>query len=308
MMKMKKLLPLAAALILCACDKQGGEQAAAAPATADAVATAVAVADALVTVEAATPQKEPVDPAVLRMMELLRAVYEGDVAGETYVEAEMQDPKDRSIKDVFHLEPVAMHELADGSVALVANAQEIDKSGRVITGHVRRGLLSFYVMRKEAGKWLVEKRHENIASLGSNGTFSEVKWVTLGEGKPGFVVEHGGSWMGSTIAWLSVLDLTDGSLHDLTGHSVSLYSDNEVECTDDRSRCWRVSGKWEFEKREGSGHDDLVLRFTGFNEVRPAKAPDTAARQRETVTGMARYQFDGQRYVLVEGKNIVPEI
>lgn len=308
MMKMKKLLPLAAALILCACDKQEGEPAAAAPATADAAATEVAVAEAVVTVEAARPQKAPVDPAVLRMMELLRAVYEGDVAGETYVEAEMQDPNDRSIKDVFHLEPVAMHELADGSVALVANALKFDKDGRVITGHATRGMLSFYVMRKEDGKWVVEKRHENIAALGSNGAFSEVKWVTLGEGKPGFVVEHGGSWMGSTIAWLSVFDLTDGSLHDLTGESLSLYSDNDVECTDDSSRCWQVGGEWQFEKREGSGHDDLVLRFSGFKEGRATKAPDKAARQRETVTGMARYQFDGRRYVLVEGKNIVPEI
>lgn len=304
MMKMKKMWPLLAALFLVACEKKAGPPAVGEPAD----AAAVAVADAPTAAEDDSRQRQPVDPAVIRMMELLRAVYGTQGAGDTYMEVDMPDPEQRSVKARHYLTPVAMHELPDGRVALVANAEVMDDNGQVMSGQPTPGLMSAYVLRKVDGKWLVEAKHENVAGLGSNGRFHDVEWVSLGEGRPGFIVRHGGSWQGFSMRMLSVFDLADTSMRDLTGDGVSLYSDNEGACLDEHEHCWSVQGKWQFEKREGASYDDLVLRFTGRDEKRAEGAPESAARKRKDVAGMARYQFDGKRYVLIEGENIVPEV
>jgi hypothetical protein len=69
-----------------------------------------------------------------------------------------------------------------------------------------------------------------------------------------------------------------------------------------------VKGEWQFEKREGAAYDDLVLRFTGYDESRTEEAAETEVPKRNEVKGIARYKFDGGRYVLVEGENIVPGV
>lgn len=292
MMKMKKLLPLLAALSLVACEKKVGPPVVGEPADAAAVA-----------VEA----KPAADSKTARMMELLRAVYGDKAAHDNYLDVELPDQEKRNEIGSYRLEPVAMHELADGRVAVVANAQMVDTNGEAMAYHVTSGLLNAYILRKDGGKWKVEARHENVASLGSNGTFGEVEWVSLGQGKPGFIVQHGGTWQGNSINLMSVFDLADGSMHDLAG-SVSLSSDNEGACGDETSHCWSVQGKWRFEKREQAAYDDLVLRFAGYEENRAENAPDTVERKRDELKGMARYKFDGGRYVLVEGENIVPGV
>ena len=132
MMKMKKLLPLLAALSLLACEKKAGPPAVGEPA--DAAAVAVAVIDAPTAAGAGARQKQQVDPAVVRMMELLRAVYGTQGAGDSYMEVDMPDPEQRSVKARYYLTPVAMHELPDGRVALVANAEVMDDNGQVMSG------------------------------------------------------------------------------------------------------------------------------------------------------------------------------
>ncbi|WP_426339158.1 hypothetical protein ACN9MZ_22835 [Pseudoduganella sp. S-14] len=290
-----KLALLGAALLLAACTRIEAPQ----PAPAATPASAPqAVAEA----------KKPVDPKVLRMMELLRAVYGGQGAQEAYMEVDMPDPEQRNEKGKYLLAPVAMQELPDGRMVVVADAELLGDDGEVMTGHSSPGFLSAYVLRKAGDKWQVEARHENIAALGSSGRFDEVQWVSLGEGKPGFVVMHGGVWMGQAIGSLSAFDLTDGAMHDLTDNGVSMFSNNDGDCGEDSTHCWSVEGKWQFEKREGSAYDDLVVRFTGHEEDKPENAPETQARKRKDVAGMARYKFDGGRYVLVEGENIVPGV
>ncbi len=293
---MNKLTLLVVALVLAACGKKAEPPTIGEPASAPAVAAAV-VAEA----------KQALDSRTARMMELLRAVYGDKAAHENYLDVELPDEEKRNEIGSYRLEPVAMHELPDGRVAIVANAQMVDTNGDAMAYHVTSGLLNAYILRKEAGKWKVEARHENVASLGSSGTFGEVEWVMLGEGKPGFIVQHGGVWQGYSINLISVFDLADGTLRDLAG-GVSLSSENEGACGEETSRCWSVQGKWKFEKREGTPYDDLVLRFTGYDEERPETASETEARKRKDVAGMARYKFDGGHYVLVEGENIVPGV
>lgn len=292
---LNKLALFCAALILAACAKKEALQAAPEPAPAQAS-------------QVVAEEKKPVDPKVLRMMELLRVVYGGRNEQVAYMEVDMPDPEQRNETGKYLLQPVAMQELPDGRVVVVANAELLGDDGEVMTGHSSPGLLSAYVLRKDGDKWQVDARHENIAALGSSGRFDEVQWVTLGVGKPGFIVMHGGVWMGNEIGSLSIFDLSDGSMHDLTDNGVSMFSNNDGDCGEDRTHCWSVVGKWQFEKREGSAYDDLVVRFSGHEEDKPENAPETAVRKRKDVTGMARYKFGDGRYVLVEGENIVPGV
>lgn len=288
-----KLALLCVTLALTACAKKAEPPVIGEPASAPAAAAVTA--------------KQAGEANTTRMMELLRVVYGDKAAHENYLDVELPDPDKRDEMGVYRLQPVAMHELPDGRVVVVANAQMVDANGDAMVAHVTTGLLNAYILRKEAGQWKVEARHENVASLGSSATFDEVEWVTLGEGKPGFIVHHGGIWQGYSISLIAVFDLADGKLHDLA-HDMSLSSENEGACGPETAHCWSVEGKWQFEKREGASYDDLVLRFTGYDEERPETAPETEERKRNEVKGMARYKFDGGRYVLIEGENIVPGV
>jgi len=286
----KTTLLLAAALMFVACGKKEAP-----PAHDKAVPAPAAVAET----------KNAAGSKTARMMELLRAAYDSE-GGDDYLLVDLPDVEQRDVTGSYRLEPVAMHELPDGRMALVANAQPADEHGEAMSAHATPGLLNVYVMHREAGRWEIDSRQENIASLGSFGKFGTVDWVSLGNGKPGFTVQHGGTWQGQTISYLSVFDLTERTMHDLT-QGLPLFSTDEGICGENRS-CTSVEGKWTFEKREGAGYDDLVLRFTGHEESRAEDAAASAPRVRKELRGMARYKFDGQHYVLIEGENIVPEV
>ncbi|HEY0584946.1 MAG TPA: hypothetical protein VGD52_02345 [Pseudoduganella sp.] len=255
---------------------------------------------------AVTGTKKPVGSKTARMMELLRAAYDAE-GGDDYLLVELPDVEQREVRGSYRLEPVAMRELSNGRVALIANAQPANEQGEAMSAHATPGLLNVYVMHREAGGWDLDSRQENIASLGSFGHFGKVEWVSLGNGKPGFTVQHGGTWQGQTISYLSVFDLTERAMHDLT-QGLPLFSSDEGNCGDESLSCTSVKGEWAFEKREGAGYDDLVMRFTGHEESRAGDASAGTRRVRKGLSGMARYKFDGKRYVLIEGENIVPEI
>lgn len=285
---------LLAACALAGCGKEPAGQAAT-------LAAVPAVAAAPV---AAAPKAMSAKEKQARMMELLRAVYGAEAARDNYLLVEMPSPDQRDAVGIYRLEPVAMHALADGRVAVVANAQMADDKEEGMASHAMPGLLSAYLLRQADGRWRVEARHENVAELGSFGQFGEVEWVMLGAGRPGFTVQHGGTWQGYTISHLSVFDLSDRAMHDLTG-GVAVFSSDEGACGGDKAMCWTTAGKWQFEKRPGARYDDLVLRFNGYEDIRPDDAPEDAARERKEHSGLARYKFDGRKYVLVEGENIV---
>ncbi|XLZ70282.1 hypothetical protein ABT364_27720 [Massilia sp. SR12] len=298
---MAKLTIAAQAALLAACALAGCAKE---PAVQTAPPAAAQVAAAAPAAAAAAPQALSDKEKRARMMELLRAVYGAEAARDNYMLVEMPTPDQREVVGIYRLEPAAMHELADGRVAVVANAQMADDKEEAMSSHAMPGLLSAYLLRQVDGQWRVEARHENVAELGSFGQFGEVEWVMLGEGRPGFTVQHGGTWQGYTISHLSVFDLGDRAMHDLTG-GVAIYSSDEGACGGANTACWTTESKWQFEKRAGARYDDLVLRFKGFEDTRPDGAPEDAARERKEHSGMARYKFDGRKYVLVEGENIV---
>lgn len=295
---------LAALGALAACSKEPAPSAEPAAAAAASAGSAAPASVAATSVAAAAAAGEPAKADMARMMELLRVVYGAEAARKDYLLVEMPSPGQGDSVGIYRLEPVAVHDLADGRVAVVANAQMADTNEQGMAAHVTPGLLSAYLLRQVDGKWRVDARHENVAELGTFGQIGSVKWVMLGEGIPGFTMHYGGTWQGHTISHLSVFDLSARTMRDLTD-DVAIYSTNMGACGGDTPSCWETKGKWQFEKRAGARYDDLVVRFQGVDEVRPEDGPDDAARETKEHSGMARYKFDGRKYVLVEGENIV---
>lgn len=224
--------------------------------------------------------------------------------------ADLPDPDDRKTINSYVLSPVAATVLANGETILVANAEVAGDDGRPTSGHASPGLLNVYVLSKDGGRWKVLRRHENIAALGSSGQIGEVVWTTLAPGKPGLGILHGGTWQGATITLLSLFDVGSDDLRNLTGESIKIHSDNDGACAPESDECWHVDGKWRFVAgKPDAQYDDLLVEFSGEKSQRPGDG-QTAPESKPvstTVHSTARYAFDGKRYRLTSGANIVPE-
>ena len=160
--------------------------------------------------------------------------------------------------------------------------------------------------------WQVVTRLENIATLGSSGQLGEVHWVMLGAGKQGLAIRHGYTGQGYTITQLALFELGADKVTELDG-GIDLHSDNEGACGPEMDNCWMVDGNWHFAAaRDGGAYDDLLIDFTGASrKIKPGvqvKDEQEPPRLITPMNGRARYAFDGKKYKLVEGKNIVPGV
>ncbi|GAB2877529.1 hypothetical protein GCM10027277_53550 [Pseudoduganella ginsengisoli] len=297
-MKLRKAICVAAILALCGCGKQ--RQVAAVP---DAAASAPAASDS-----------EQHRPDLSKYAELMQAVFGKDYRRDSgSAEVDLPDPEERNQTSKFLLTPVAMQVLADGTSVLVLNGEALDDNGTTMSAHGTPGLLSVYLLRKEAGQWKVWRRHENIDGLGSNGSIGSVKWTMLADGKPGLAIEHGGTWQGHTITLLSLYDVTAENVSDLVG-AIKIHSDNTGWCGPATEKCWEVSGHWQFVRSNtGAAYDDLRVDFTGQEKIALAAVTDTEtdvepARKTVPITGSARYVFKDGGYQLANGENIVPDV
>lgn len=235
------------------------------------------------------------------MMELMHAIYGTAVNAPVIVE--LPDYDNRSEKGSYRLTPLGMHEIGPGRVAMVASANFADDEN---PSHGQPGLLNAYVLQQQGGQWKVERRFENVAQMGTWGNLGNVAWVELGAGRPGFAIEWGGTWQGTTVAYLALFDLADPKLRDLASKARLVSSDNEGDCDERRHRCWNVEGKWRFERKAQQAYDDLVFDFSGYTESRPEDSDETVARSRTAVSNSAHYAFRGGEYVLTSGEHSAP--
>jgi len=233
--------------------------------------------------------------------------------------ADLQDPdsKDAKADKLSYVVSAVSHKLLpDGRAILVANAETANTEGSAESGHSSPGLLNvFYLAPK--GKpgdeaWQVVTRLENIATLGSSGQLGEVHWVMLGAGKQGLAIRHGYTGQGYTITQLALFELGTDKVTELDG-GIDLHSDNEGACGPEMDNCWMVDGNWHFAAaRDGGAYDDLLIDFTGASrKIKPGvqvKDDQEPPRLITQMNGRARYAFDGKKYKLVEGKNIVPGV
>ena len=233
--------------------------------------------------------------------------------------ADLPDPdsKDARADKLSYVVSAVSHKLLpDGRAILVANAETANTEGSAESGHASPGLLNvFYLAPK--GKpgdesWQVVTRLENIATLGSSGQLGEVHWVMLGAGKQGLAIRHGYTGQGYTITQLALFELGTDKVTELDG-GIDLHSDNEGACGPEMDNCWLVDGNWHFAAaRDGGAYDDLLIDFTGASrKIKPGvqvKEDQEPPRLITQMNGRARYAFDGKKYKLVEGKNIVPGV
>lgn len=233
--------------------------------------------------------------------------------------ADLPDPdsKDAKADKLSYVVSAVSHKLLpDGRAILVANAETANTEGSAESGHSSPGLLNvFYLAPK--GKpgdeaWQVVTRLENIATLGSSGQLGEVHWVMLGAGKQGLAIRHGYTGQGYTITQLALFELGTDKVTELDG-GIDLHSDNEGACGPEMDNCWMVDGNWHFAAaRDGGAYDDLLIDFTGASrKIKPGvqvKDDQEPPRLITQMNGRARYAFDGKKYKLVEGKNIVPGV
>lgn len=304
-------------------------------------------------------EKEPAKPALTASVAptkdaeaRLVAELMGVVFGTKYRSAsrdalaKMPDVSKRKQIGNYLLTAVAHWQLADGKMALVLNGQQVDQSGNPVDSHATPGLLSVYLLQKIDGQWKVLKKHENVAALGSSGSFGEVEWVNLAHDRPGMVIHNGGTWQGYTIESIALFDLKTESMHDLSGDGIRLHSDSDGGCGPETAECWNVGGKYRFVPgKPGSPYQDLLIEFSGEKSTLADKgdvqqveqdgkaaaqsgaeggavaSQGDAASKTEAKSGTdgeperiiskiesrARYAFDGKRYKLVEGTNPVPQ-
>lgn len=197
-------------------------------------------------------------------------------------------------------------ELGDGRVAVIVNGLLSDENGSDFAGHSTPGMLNVYVMRRQGGGWKVLERHENVATLGSEGHFSEVRWIGLGPGKPGFIVYSGGTWQGYSISVADIFELGNG-VRPLGNFNQA--SDNIGACGPETDECWdirstiRVAGTGLH-----AGYPDLLADFQGKRYTVTETADKGVEHLESTVRQTARYRFDGKAYQLVEGTNPAPGV
>jgi hypothetical protein len=217
----------------------------------------------------------------------------------------LPDPEDRAATGQYVVTAAGNTVLATGETVLVVNGEQANEAGEADSSHASGGLLSVYFLRQKDGKWTITKRHENIASLGSNGQMGSVSWTTLATGKPGLAIESGGTWQGYTVENLALFDLSAATMRELS--NVSIHSDSEGGCDEaGTSECWSVTGKWRFAPaKTAAEYDDLLVDFTGNKSNRKT---ESAKRVSEKISGTARYAYDGKKYELVEGENLVPGV
>lgn len=220
--------------------------------------------------------------------------------------ADLPEPDERNVRTLHLITPIAAKVLENGLAALVVNGELADEQGTTSTAHVTPGRLSVYLLRQEQGKWAVQRRHENVAELGSMGQSGAAQWVALAPGKPGLAMLHGGTWQGYSIRFLSLFDLSDENMRHMLGEQVE--SDSEGACGPETSECWRVDANWRIAApAEGQRYGDVLMDFSGEREALPPGA-EGGKRVKQAVKGSARYSYRDGAYKLVNGANLVPTI
>lgn len=237
--------------------------------------------------------------------ELLEAIFQRDFRPEhdgALVEIKGTDEAPRYLVTI-----VSITELADGRVAVVANAMPSSEDGKEQAGHSSPGLLNVYVLQHAAGAWQVLERRENIAAMGSNGHIGRIEWVKLAPEKQGFVVFSGGVWQGYSVSMAEVFDLAEG-VRGLGGFRN--HSSNAGACNEQTDECWEVTGNLRFvDSGSPIPYRDILVDFTGRKyTVANGKDDQGIETSKATIRETARYRFDGKQYELISGINPVPEV
>ena len=125
------LLATAAAIILTACTREPDAIPAPLPQDSLPAPAASAPGPAKAAADEPAPAARKPTAEMLSMMEMMRAIYADNAEyRDADLITDLPEPKKRSVVGSFLLQPVAMHELPDGQVAMIAAAQQVDSNGK----------------------------------------------------------------------------------------------------------------------------------------------------------------------------------
>lgn len=251
----------------------------------------------------------PVQPTAIARDDQRKHAWMTAIFGDAYDREKEQALAELEIDGVLSdllLTLVSATELPDGRIAIVVNGAQADEHGADISGHASSGILNVYVLGRENDAWAVAERREGLAELGSMGNIGGITWITLGTGKPGFIVSSGGVWQGHWASGADIFELGNGvrnlgSLQEGSGNGGACSPDDE---------CWEVDSEISVAAPAApDGYADLLVDFKGKRySYSEDKDGNKVEHLKETIGQRARYRFDGKAYVLSSGTNPVPEI
>lgn len=248
-----------------------------------------------------------------RYAPLMRAVFGSQYrADKGDALAPMPDADNPGTRSPLVLSGVESTQLPSGETVLVVAGEQVDENGNADSSHASPGYLSLYLLRQENDRWVVLRKHENIAELGSHGRVGKLSWVELGPGKTGLLAEHGMTGQGTTVMQLALFDPAAQKVADLTGDGIVYHYDDEGGCGEMRERCASSDAKWRLDSASpAETYYDLVLDIEstervakpGAMEAGPKDGADDIERDERTTRTTARYGFVDGKYRLREGSN-----
>jgi hypothetical protein len=292
-----RILPMA--VLLLACSPSGEEHARPARAATPPVQTASVAAVTKPSADTPRPLTEQQRTAHVWMRALFGAAYD---ATEQHA---LIDLEIDGAAAPYWMTLVSSTALPDERVALVVNGMPWDKDGPDMPGIATEGLLNVYLLRRDGDAWVVDERHQNLASMGGMGRIGEVRWVSLGAARPGFIVTARLFNRGDAYAYSRIYELGNG-VRELA--NLMLGSNKADGCTPERDACWDIEGSIRFAEPPADGYADMLVEFTGktyrlLDDAQEEPAEQVLKQVRETV----RYRFDGKAYAKVSGANPISD-
>ncbi|WP_312512349.1 hypothetical protein [Massilia sp.] len=200
--------------------------------------------------------------------------------------------------------------LPDGRVAVAVNGTPWNEGGIDLPGIATEGLLNVYLLRREGEgeeqTWIVDERHPNLASMGAMGRIGNVHWVSVGPGKPGFIVSSGIFNRGDSNTYARVYELGNG-VRELADFTQS--ANNNDACTPERDKCWDIEGTIRFADAAADGYADLLVGYSGkiYRQLDSA-AEEPAEQVLRQIDETVHYRFDGKAYAIVAGTDPIAEL
>lgn len=297
-----RILPIA--FLLLACSSSDQEQAGPAQAAATPVQAAKATTLTKPTPQASRPLSAQERTELAWMRALFSAAYD---SRERHA---LIDLGTDGAPERYWMTLVSSTALPDGRVAVAVNGTPWSEGGIDLPGIATEGLLNIYLLRPEGEgeqqTWIVDERHQKLASMGAMGRIGKVHWVSLGSGKPGFIVSSGIFNRGDSITYARVYELGNGvrELADFTQGA-----NNNDACTPERDKCWDIEGTVRFADTAADGYADLLVGFHGtiYRQL-DTTTEEPAEQVLRQIDETVRYRFDGKAYAPVAGTGPIDEL
>lgn len=193
------------------------------------------------------------------------------------------------------------NQLDDGRTVVIVNGSPTDESGTELPAHMQEGVLNVYTLRRAGGMWTLMERYQNAATSGTYGNIGDVHWISLGEHRPGFLLQSHYTAFGNWVSNMMIFELAQdvqylGNIPDGSGNSGT--------CGQEQADCWEVESSFRLAAPSGAGPRDLLVNFDEkhFRQTQDKDGADSEKLLDKT-TYHTRYHFNGTEYVLASGKN-----